>query len=64
LAAIRKSKMRRPKIGDRVAIQAHAVIFIVKSVDETAQTVNLDETVEAGRVEKAILWNKLTFLED
>jgi hypothetical protein len=56
--------MRRPKIGDRVAIPAHAVIFIVKSVDETTQTVYLDVTVEAGRVEQAVRWNRLTFLED
>jgi hypothetical protein len=39
------SNMRKPKIGDRVAIPTHAVVFVVKSVDEGSETVTLDVTV-------------------
>jgi hypothetical protein len=56
--------MRVPKVGDRVAIPGHAVVFIVKSVDETAKTVNLDKIVEPRRVEQGILWRTLTFIEN
>jgi hypothetical protein len=57
-------KMRTPRIGDRVAIPGHAVVFIVKSVDETSETVNLDKIVEPRRVEQGILWKMLTFIEN
>ena len=57
-------KMRTPRIGDRVAIPGHAVVFIVKSVNETAETVALDKIVEPGWVERDVLWKMLTLIEN
>jgi hypothetical protein len=55
--------MRRPKVGDKVAIPGHAVIFIVNSVDESEKTVNADAVADVKRVEERIPWKKLTFID-
>jgi hypothetical protein len=54
---------RVPKVGDKVAIPGHAVIFIVKSVDKSKKTVNADMTLDVERVEAEIPWKKLTFID-
>jgi hypothetical protein len=56
-------EMRTPKIGDRVAIPRHAVIFIVKSVNESKQTVDAEMAMEAERIEKDIPWKMLTIID-
>jgi hypothetical protein len=56
-------KMRIPKIGDRVAIPRHAVVFIVSSVDESKGTVDVKMAMETGQVEKGISWEEITLLE-
>jgi len=55
-------KMRIPKIGDRVAIPRHAVVFIVTSVDESKETVDAKMAMEPGQIEKDISWEKITLL--
>jgi hypothetical protein len=57
------TEIRTPKVGDRVAIPGHAVIFIVKSVDELTKTVNVDMTTRAERTEDQIPWKILTFID-
>jgi hypothetical protein len=56
-------EMRTPKIGDRVAIPRHAVIFIVKSVNESKQTVDAEMAMESERIEKDIPWKMLTIID-
>lgn len=36
-------QMRTPKIGDRVALPKHAVLFIVKDVDPSKRTIDVQE---------------------
>jgi hypothetical protein len=54
---------RVPKVGDKVAIPGHAVIFIVKSVDESEETVTADAIADLKRVEEGIAWKRLTFID-
>jgi hypothetical protein len=56
-------EMRTPKVGDRVAIPKHAVIFIVKSVNESKQTVDAEISMEAARIEEDIPWKMLTIID-
>jgi hypothetical protein len=57
------TEMRTPKVGDRVAIPGHAVIFIVRSVDELTKTVSIDMTTQTERIEDQIPWKVLTFID-
>jgi hypothetical protein len=57
------SQMRTPKVGDRVAIPNHAVVLIVKRVDHLNQTVDVDLTREAKRIQEGIPWSVLTFID-
>ena len=56
-------EIRTPKVGDRVAIPRHAVIFIVKSVNELKKTVDAEIVMEAGRIEEDIPWKILTIID-
>ena len=56
-------EIRTPKVGDRVAIPRHAVIFIVKSVNEFKKTVDAEIVMEAGRIEEDIPWKILTIID-
>jgi hypothetical protein len=56
-------EMRVPKVGDKVAIPGHAVIFIVNIVDESGKTVDADAVADVKRVEERIPWRKLTFID-
>jgi hypothetical protein len=56
-------EMRTPKVGDRVAIPGHAVIFTVKSVDETKKTVECEVAMETPRIEKEVPWKILTIID-
>jgi hypothetical protein len=53
-------KMQTPKVGDRVAIPRHAVVFIVTSVDPWKKTVDAKMTMKPERIEKNIPWKMLT----
>jgi hypothetical protein len=57
------TEIRTPKVGDRVAIPGHAVIFIVRGVDEPTKTVSIDTTTQAERTEDRIPWKMLTFID-
>ncbi len=54
---------RKPKVGDRVAIPTHAVVFFIKSVDEANKTVVAEGPGEFPKVEKNIPWKLLTFID-
>jgi hypothetical protein len=56
-------KIRKPKVGDRVAIPNHALVFIIKSVDETKKTVEAEPTLDSSRLEREVPWKKLTFID-
>ena len=56
-------EMRTPKVGDRVAIPKNAVIFIVKRVNESKQTVDAEIAMEAARIEEDIPWKILTIID-
>jgi hypothetical protein len=56
-------KRRVPKVGDKVAVPGHAVIFIVRSVDKSEKTVTADAIADPKRVEERIPWKKLTFID-
>jgi hypothetical protein len=56
-------RIRTPRIGDRVAIPGHAVIFIVKSVDTSTKTVDAKISVQAERIEEGIPWTMLTIID-
>ena len=56
-------EMRTPKVGDRVAIPRHAVIFIVKSVNESKKTVDAAMAMEPERIEEDIPWQMLTMID-
>jgi hypothetical protein len=55
-------KMRTPKIGDRVAIPRHAVVFIVSNVNEAQETVDVKMAMEPDQIEQGISWGKITLL--
>lgn len=54
---------RKPQVGDRVALPGHALIFIVRSVDELAKTVDVDMTTEDWSIQKGVSWEMLTFID-
>jgi hypothetical protein len=56
-------EIQTPKVGDRVAIPGHAVIFIVKSVNELKKTVDAEMVMEAERIRKDIPWKLLTIID-
>jgi hypothetical protein len=55
--------VRRPKVGDRVAIPNHAVVFFIKNVDETNRTVVAEGSGEFRKVVENIPWKLLTFID-
>ena len=55
--------MRKPKIGDRVAIPSHALVFFIKSVNEANKTVDAEIFSDHPRIERNIPWNLLTFID-
>ena len=55
-------KTRTPKIGDRVAIPSHAVVFIVSDVNEVKETVDVRMAMGPDQVERGISWEKITLL--
>lgn len=56
-------EMRTPKVGDRVAIPRHAVIFMVKSVNKTKRTVDAEAALEDERIEEGVPWKMITFID-
>jgi hypothetical protein len=56
-------KIRKPKVGDRVAIPNHALVFFIKSVDEANKTVDAEVFADNPRIEKNIPWKSLTFID-
>jgi hypothetical protein len=56
-------EMRTPKVGDRVAIPRHALIFMVKSVNKTKKTVDADASLEGGRIEEGVPWKMIIFID-
>jgi hypothetical protein len=56
-------KIRKPKVGDRVAIPGHALVFFIKSVDEANKTVDAEVFADNARIEKNIPWKSLTFID-
>jgi hypothetical protein len=56
-------EMRTPKVGDRVAIPKHAIIFVIKSVNESKETVDAQMSMEPDRIEKGISWEKITIID-
>jgi hypothetical protein len=56
-------KIRKPKVGDRVAIPNHALVFFIKSVDEANKTVDAEVFAGNPRIEKNIPWKSLTFID-
>jgi hypothetical protein len=56
-------RIRKPKIGDRVAIRAHALVFFIKSVNEAEKTVDAETATVVPHVEKNIPWKLLTFID-
>jgi hypothetical protein len=57
------TEMRKPNVGDRVAIPHHALVFFIKSVNETNKTVDAEVFAGNPRIEKNIPWNLLTFID-
>ena len=55
--------MRTPKVGDRVAIPNHAIIFTVKSVNESKKTVDAEPILEDKPMEEGIPWKIITFID-
>ncbi len=55
--------IRKPKVGDRVAIPAHALVFFIKSVNEAERTVDAEIVSEVPFIEKNIRWKLLIFLD-
>ena len=54
---------RKPKVGDRVAIPAHALVFFIKSVNEAEKTVDAEIVSDVSLVERNIPWKLLTYLD-
>jgi len=51
---------RTPKVGDRVALPTHAVLFIVKNVDPSARTIDAEE---GERREVGVPWKTVTIID-
>jgi hypothetical protein len=56
-------EIRKPKVGDRVAIPTHALVFFIKSVNEVKKTVNAEIPSDVPRIEENIPWKMLTFID-
>lgn len=56
-------RVRKPKVGDRVAIPNHAVVFFIRSVDEANKTVAAEGAGEYPSVEENLPWKILTFID-
>jgi hypothetical protein len=56
-------EVRTPKVGDRVAIPRHAVIFMVRSVNKTKKTVDAKAALESERIEERVPWKMITFID-
>jgi hypothetical protein len=56
-------EMRTPKVGDRVAVSRHALIFMVKSVDKTKKTVDAEAALEGERIEQGVPWKMIIFID-
>jgi hypothetical protein len=56
-------RVRKPKVGDRVAIPNHAVVFFIRSVDEANKTVAAEGGGEYPSVEENLPWKILTFID-
>jgi hypothetical protein len=56
-------EMRTPKVGDRVAIPKHAIIFMVKNVNESNKTVDAEAVSEDKPMEEGIPWKIITFID-
>jgi len=56
-------EIRKPKVGDRVAIPAHALVFFIKNVNEEKKTVDAETASDVPRIEKEIPWKLLTFID-
>jgi hypothetical protein len=56
--------MRTPNVGDRVALPKHAVVFIIRRVDESKKTIDAAMVVEPDRIERGISWESITLLDD
>jgi hypothetical protein len=57
------TKKRTPRVGDRVAIPRHAVLYIVKAVDEEKKTVDVKMSLTPEHVEQNISWEEITILD-
>jgi hypothetical protein len=55
--------MPTPRVGDRVAIRRHAVVFIITSVNESKKTVDAHMAMEPERIEKGISWEDITIID-
>jgi hypothetical protein len=56
-------EIRKPKVGDRVAIPTHALVFFIKSVNEAKKTVDAEVASNVPRIEENIPWKILTFID-
>ena len=56
-------RIRKPKVGDRVAIPGHALVFFIKSVNEEERTVDAETASDVPHVEKSVPWKLLTFID-
>jgi hypothetical protein len=56
-------EMRKPRVGNRVAIPGHALVFFIKSVNEADKTVDAEIISDTSRIEKNIPWKMLTFID-
>jgi hypothetical protein len=57
------SKIRKPKIGDRIAIPNHALVFFFKKVNSEDQTVDAQVAGVVARIEENVPWSNLTFID-
>jgi hypothetical protein len=51
---------RTPKIGDRVALPKHAVVFVVKNVDPSKRTIDVEE---GERKQIGVPWKMATIID-
>jgi hypothetical protein len=53
-------EIRMPQVGDRVALPKHAVIFVVKNVDPSRQTIDVQE---GERKQIGVPWKIATIID-
>lgn len=56
-------EIRKPKIGDRIAIPNHALVFFITKVNDKDQTVDAQVASEVVRTENKVPWRNLTFID-